>query len=102
LLYSQVALLLTFLHDRPLAANPLRVIGTILKHGGSLLSALSKTSVIVGLGAADFVLILPLRAGYFWLYLLLALGCWGLAIWAALVTMRVLGLYGYYHKAIFN
>jgi hypothetical protein len=97
-IYAQVALLLTFLHGRILAANPLRVIEAILRYGGSLLPVLLKASVIVGLGAASFVLILPLRASHYWLYLLMALGCWGLAIWSALVTMRVLGLYGFYHK----
>lgn len=100
LFYAQVALLLTFLHDRPLAANPLRVIGAIVRNGGSILPVLLKTSVIVGLGAAAFVLILPLRASYYWSYLLMASGCWGLAIWAALVTMRVLGLYGFHYKNV--
>lgn len=100
--YAQVALLLTFLRGRPLAANPLRVIGAILRHGGSLLPVLLKASIIVGLGAEAFVLILPLRASYFWLYLLTALACWGLAVWAALVTMRVLGLYGFHYKNSFS
>ncbi len=102
LFYSQVALSLTFSHERPLAANPLRVIGTFIRQVGSLLPVLLQTSVIVGLGVASFILILPLRSGYFWLYLVMALGCWGLALWAALVTMRILGLYGFYNKAIFN
>jgi hypothetical protein len=102
LCYAQVALLLTFSHDRPLAANPLRVVGTLLQHIGSLSPVLLQTSVIVGVGIASFILLLPLRSGYYWLYLVMALGCWALAIWAALVTMRILGLYGFFHKDILS
>ena len=102
LFYAQVALLLTFLHGRPLAANPFGVIAAILRHGGSFVPVLLKATVILGLGTAAFVLILPLRAGHFWLYLLMALGSWGLEIWAALVTMRVLGLYSFHHKNSLN
>jgi len=102
LFYAQVALLMTFLHDRPLAASPPRVIWAILRHGGSFLPTLLNVSAILGSGAAAFLLILPLRAGHYWLYLVLALGCWGLAIWAALVSMRILGLHGFHHKNSLN
>jgi len=102
LLYAQVALLMTFLHHRPLAATPLKVIGAILRHGGSLLPPLLKVSVILASGAAAFLLILPLRASHYWLYLLMALGCWDLAIWAAVVTMRILGLHGFHHQDSLN
>jgi len=102
LFYAQVALLMIFLHDRPLAANPSRVIGAILRHGGSFLPTLLKVSVILGSGAAAFLLILPLRASHYWLYLLMALGCWGLAIWDSLVAMRILGLHGFHHRNSLN
>ena len=43
-----------------------------------------------------FVLTFMLRTSHFWLYLAMALGCWELAIWFTLVTMRILGLH--YHR----
>jgi hypothetical protein len=98
IIYSQVALLMTFLHDSPLAANPPRVIGAILRHGGSLFPTLLKTSVILGLETMAVVFTLALRASHYWLYLLMGLGCWSLAIWAAFVTLRILGLHCFHDK----
>ncbi len=102
LFYAQVALLMAFLDNGPLAVSPPRVIGAILRHGGSFLPTFLKVSVVLGLGAAAFLLILPLRAGHYWLYLLMALGCWNMAIWGALVAMRILGLHEFHHKNSLN
>src|SRR5271157_5551664 len=44
LFYAQVALWMTFLGNGPLAANPPRVIGAILRHGGSFLPTFLKVS----------------------------------------------------------
>jgi hypothetical protein len=100
--YAEVALMICFLHDNPLAATPTRVVGNLLGHGGSLLPTLLKVTAILGLGAMAFALALALRATHFWLYLIAALGCWAMVIWVAMVAMRIMGVYYFFHQHTLN
>ena len=43
--YLIVSLMMSFLHDHPLAANPLGVFGVLLRHGGPFVPTLLKVSV---------------------------------------------------------
>jgi hypothetical protein len=96
--YAEVALMMSFLHDRPLAATPLGVINALMRHGGCLTPTLLKLSLLSGLTVVPLALTFALRASYFWGYLVMALACWMMMIWSAMVTMRVLGLCYFHHK----
>ena len=96
--HAMTALMMSFLHDYPLAAAPPGVIYALLRHGRSFLPTLFQSSVLVTLGGGAFALTLMLRTSHFWLYLTLAMGCWVIAIWIAIVTMRVLGLHYHRHR----
>jgi hypothetical protein len=94
--YALTSLMLAFLNDRPSAAAPHGVLFAWLRHGRLFFPVLLQSSAIIAMSCMAFVLSLMLRLGHFWLYLAMALGCWGLAIWMAIVLMRVLGLH--YHR----
>jgi hypothetical protein len=96
--YALVALVMSFLHDHPLAATPVGVIGALLRHGGSFLPAMIKVTAVLGLVATMFALVLSVRTGHFWLYLVATLGCWAMAIWTAIVVMRIMGVYYSCHQ----
>ena len=70
--------MLAFFHDHPLAATPMGVIGRLMRHGGSFLPAMIKVTAVLGLAAMIFVLVLSMRTGHFWLYVLppWAVGPW--------------------------
>jgi hypothetical protein len=95
--YILIALLMTFLHDDGLAAKPWKVIGVLYRLGGSfgLLSLFIASAVALGL--APFLVALLLRASYFWIYLLVCLGCWIVVHWTSFVVARILGTY-YFHR----
>jgi len=97
--YAMTSLMMSFLHDHPLAAAPPGVICALLRHGRSFFPTLFQSSALVALGGGAFALTLALRTSHFWLYLALMLGCWELAVWIAIVTMRVLGLHYHRHRA---
>jgi hypothetical protein len=94
--YVLMALLLTFLHDDPLAAKPLGVVTALLQLGGSFLLVSVFVGFVIAGGAGAFVLALLLRSGHFVLYLLACVGCWTIVIWLSIVVMRVLG--NHYHR----
>jgi hypothetical protein len=54
----------------------------------------------VGLSVGAFALAFWLRKDFFWPYLVVCLGCWGLAHWTAIVVMRILGTYYYRHRDV--
>jgi hypothetical protein len=89
--YALAALLMTFLHDDPLAARPAAVIGALARLGPSFLGPCLTTAVAVVLVAGAFAAAFALRAGHFPLYLLASLGCWLLAAWASIAAMHALG-----------
>jgi hypothetical protein len=96
--YAEVALMMSFLHERPLAVTPWRVVGALLRHGGSFLPTVLKVTASLGLATVIFALVLTLRASHFWLYILAGLGCWTMALWIAIVAMRIMGVHYFYHK----
>jgi len=96
--YSEVALMICFLHENPLAATPARVVGNLVGHGGSLLPMVLKVTAILGLGPMAFAMALTLRADHFWLYLIAALGCWANLIWTTMVAMRIMGVAYFLHR----
>jgi hypothetical protein len=96
--YALMALMMAFLHDHPFAATPMGVIGALIRHGGSFLPATIKVTAILGLAAMTFGLILSLRTGHFWLYVVAALGCWVMAIWTSIVVMRIMGVHYFRHQ----
>jgi hypothetical protein len=96
--YALMALMLAFFHDHPLAATPTGVLGALMRHGGCFLPAMIKVTAVLGLAAMMFVLVLSMRTGHFWLYVLAALGCWAMAIWTGIVVMRIMGVHYFWHQ----
>ena len=96
--YVLMALMLTFLHDSPVATTPWSVVGSIFRLGASFgLLTLFVAAVLVIAGATAGVALL-LRARVFWLYIFSALGCWIIVQWTTIVVMRVLGNCYYQHR----
>jgi hypothetical protein len=95
--YVLMALMLSFLHDDPLAAKPWGVLGSLLRAGGSFWTLSGVIAAALGLASAAVAMTLWMRPRAFWLYLVLCLGCWVILHWTALVVMRLLGLY-YFHR----
>jgi hypothetical protein len=91
--YALVALMVAFLHDHPLVTTPMGVISVLMRHGVFFLPAVIKVTAVLGLAATVFIFVLSMRTGYFWLYLLAALGCWTIAIWTGIVAMRIMGVH---------
>ena len=94
--YALMALMRTFLHDGGFP-NPMALIGVLVRFGFRFLAP---CSVVFGLGLAvvlAFTGVFKLREDYFWTFLPLMLGCWMLAVWAAIVGMRVLGVFYHHH-----
>jgi hypothetical protein len=96
--YVLVGLMMSFLHEHPMAASPMGVIGALLRHGGSFLPAMIRTTAVLGLAAMMFVVVLSLRTGHFWLYVVAALGCWVMTIWTSIVVMRIMGVHYFWHQ----
>jgi hypothetical protein len=94
--YALMALLLSFLHDEPLAATPAAVIGTIMKLLFSFAILCFTTAMTVGLAVAAFVGSFALRSDNYGLYVLAGLGSWYVMLWSSIVAMRRLGVY--YHE----
>jgi hypothetical protein len=98
--YALMALLLTFLNDDALAASPTRVLAALARLNISFLPACVVVATALGLVVTAFAAALALRASHFWPYLLACLGCWVLAFWMAIVSMRLLGNYSYRQREL--
>lgn len=96
--YVLVALMMSFLHEHPMAATPMGVIGALLRHGGCFLPAMIRATAVLGLAAMMFVVVLSMRAGHFWVYIVAALGCWTVTIWTSIVVMRTIGVNYFWHQ----
>jgi hypothetical protein len=96
--YAAISLMLSFLHDRRLAATPTGVLRTLGRHAGSFSPTFLKAAVVLGLASLAVALTLRLRDVAFWVYVPAALACWGLLLWAALVVLRMLGLHVFQHR----
>ena len=57
-----------------------------------------KVTVVLGASTLASALALKLRTDYFWLYLIAALGCWAVVIWATMVAMRIMGASYFLHR----
>jgi hypothetical protein len=96
--YMLMALMMTFVHDHPLAATPFKVFGALLKLGGSfLLLCLFVVSAMLLL-IPIVALLLVVRNYLFWIYLLLAIGGWAALNWLLIAVMRAIGNYYHHHK----
>jgi hypothetical protein len=92
--YAQMALLASLLHDDPLGANPITVVQGIIRIGWSYARPCLVSGVALALGVAAFGGIVQIKQP-----LLAALGLWAfwvLALYLAMVALRVLGLC--YHR----
>ncbi len=96
--YIAMALLMSFLHDHALAANPLNVTSAMLRLGGSFFLLCAFALGTLGLGEAAFTLVLWLRPSHFPIYIVLCLAAWIVVLWCSIVIMRVLGTYYYVRR----
>jgi len=96
--YILMALMMTFLHDDPMAAKPWGVLGAMFRLGGSFGLLCLFIASALALGAGTFLIALLLRASYFLVYLVVCLGCWVVGVWISIVVMRILGTYYDLHK----
>jgi hypothetical protein len=91
--YALMALLLTFLHDDSLAANPWAVLANIARLFPSFSVLCLTTLPTLALAPGAFVCALAMRNRYFYVYIIASLGCWMLLVWCSLVAMHTLGSY---------
>ena len=96
--YVLMALMLTFLHDSPVAAAPWSVVGSIFRLGASFGSLTVFVAAVLAIAGATVGVAFLLRARVFWLYIFTALGCWIIVQWTSIVVMRVLGNCYYQHR----
>jgi hypothetical protein len=96
--YIVTALMMTFLHDDPLAAKPWSVIAAMFRLGVSFLLLCFFIASMLALGAGVFLIARLVRENHVFVYLALCLGCWVVAVWIAVVVMRILGSYYHAHK----
>jgi hypothetical protein len=92
--YAQMALLASILHDDPMAANPITVVRAIVRVGWSYIRPCLVSGFALALGLFGFKGLFAIRqpslAGLaLWAY-------WVLAVYLAMVSLRVLGLF--YHR----
>jgi hypothetical protein len=98
--YIIMAFMISFLHDHALAATPLAVLGALLRLRGSFLTLSLFVAGAMGAACGSFLIALSVRAHFFGLYVLLALGCWLVLLWVLIVVMRVLGLYYFQRRKL--
>lgn len=98
--YVVMALLISFLHDHALAANPLNVTSAMLRLGSSFFLLCAFALGTLALGAAAFALVLWLRPSHFAIYIVLCLVCLIVVEWCLIVIMRVLGTYYYRRREL--
>jgi hypothetical protein len=96
--YILAALMMSFLHDDPLAPKPWNVLLGLFRLGASFWALSAFIGVAVALALGIFALVVLIRAYLFWLYLPLSLGSWIIVHWTAVVVMRLLGTYYFHHK----
>jgi hypothetical protein len=96
--YVLMSLMLTFLHDSPVAATPWSVLGSIFRLGASFGWLTSFVAAVLGFAGGTCALTFFVRAHVFWLYVVSSLGCWIVVQWTSVVVMRVLGNCYYQHR----
>jgi hypothetical protein len=98
--YILTALLMTFLHDHPVAATPFAVLKSLFQLGSTFLLLCAFIACLLAIVEGTFVLIFLLRDGYFWTYVLASIPFWALFVWTTIVVMRLLGNYYYPRRKI--
>lgn len=91
--YALMALLMGFLHDEPLAATPVAVIGTLARLLPSFVVLCVVVVLLLASGPAVFAAVLTLRNALFYIYLFAALPCWMATFWLVIVAFHTLGSY---------
>jgi hypothetical protein len=89
--YVLMALMLTFLHDSPVAATPWNVIASIVRLGASYGSLILFVAAALAIAGTTCGVAFLVRDRVFWLYVISALGCWIIVQWTSIVVMRVVG-----------
>ena len=91
-------LMLAFLHDHPMAANPWNIAVAMFRLKGS--SILLSLFVVLALAliAGGFAGPVFLRPNHYRIYLHLGLVSWMVMQWTSIVVMRVLGTYYFHHR----
>ena len=95
--YALMALLMTFLHDDALAANPWAVVAAMTRYAPTFLVLCVTTVIMLGVPVAAFAGTFLLRARHFPLFVVASLACWFLLAWCSIVVMHMLGTY-YAHR----
>lgn len=96
--YMAPALMLSFLHDEPLAATPLGVVVAWFKLGAQIPRICLIVAGLIATAAAPIAIAVALRPHHVWIYLAFALFCVLVVLWGLVVLFRVLGLC-YHHRA---
>jgi hypothetical protein len=96
--YILAALMMSFLHDDPLAPKPWNVLLGLFRLGPSFWALSGFIGIAIALALGTIAVAVLIRARLFWLYLPLSLGCWIIVHWTAVVVMRLLGTYYFHHK----
>jgi hypothetical protein len=96
--YAIMALMMSFLHDHPFAANPPAVAWNLIRHGASLLITCIQVAVLLAASGIAFSLAFQIRDSAYLLYFVIAWACIAFLLWAQIVIMRILGLHYFRHK----
>jgi hypothetical protein len=100
--YALMAFMMVFLHDNPLAANPVAVLAAIARVALSFFGLCLSTAATLALIALAFAAAFALRPYHFALYVVVSLAAWFLAGWLSIVAMHTLGSYYRRHKRRFD
>jgi hypothetical protein len=98
--YCLTALMMSFLHDHPLAAMPWGVVVGLFRLGRRFLALTALIAGTIALVAVIFAMALMLRSRLFWIYLLLCLPCCAVLQWNSVAVMRLLGTYYFHHRKV--
>jgi hypothetical protein len=98
--YILMAMMMTFLHDHALAANPWNVVGAMFRLSGTFALLCLFVAAVMGLAAGISVAVFHLRATHVGIYILFSLGAWVIVQWTSIVVMRILGTVYFRNKDI--
>lgn len=96
--YILMAMMMTFLHDHALAANPWNVVSAMVRLGGVYALLCVFVAAALAIAGGIFGAMLLLRANHLGLYILFSLVSWVLVQWTSVVVMRILGTFYHRHR----
>jgi hypothetical protein len=97
--YALMSLIMTFLHDGGFP-RPFGVVGALIRFNVKFLATCAVEFGLALLVLGAFAGVLMLRDHHYWVYMPLMLPCWMLALWVAIVGMRMLGVFYHHHASI--